>query len=70
MSVNKQIAWIAKLQFTIYMVQFIATQLQLCQNNSLLTIMQLNYNFTHDVMLMSLIVIHILKYNTWHYEKI
>jgi hypothetical protein len=29
--------------------------------------MQLYY-YTHDVMLKSLIVIHLLKSNTWHYE--
>jgi hypothetical protein len=30
--------------------------------------MQLHYNYTYDVMLMSLIVIHLLKFDTWHYE--
>jgi len=45
-----------------------ATQLQLSQNNLFCT-MQLHYNCTHDVMLMLLIVIHLLKSNTWHYEK-
>jgi hypothetical protein len=49
-------------------VQFIATQMQLNQNNSFSTTIQLHYNYTYDVMLMSLIVIHLLKYNTWHYE--
>jgi hypothetical protein len=29
--------------------------------------MQLHYNYTHDVMLMSLIIIHLLKSNMWHY---
>jgi hypothetical protein len=43
-------------------------QLQLCQNNSFSTTMQLQYNYTYDVMLTSLIVIHLLKSNTWHYE--
>jgi hypothetical protein len=47
----------------------IAIQLQLNQNNSFSTIMQLHYNFTHDVMLMSLIVIH-LKSNMWCYEDL
>ncbi len=42
--------------------------LQLYQNNSFSTTMQLYYNYTHDVMLMSLIVIHLLKSNMWHYE--
>ncbi len=42
--------------------------LQLNQNNSFSTIIQLHYNQTHDVMLTSLIVIHLLKSNTWHYE--
>jgi hypothetical protein len=27
-----------------------------------------HHNYTHDVMLMSLTVIHLLKSNTWHYE--
>jgi len=40
-----------------------ATQLQFNQNNSFSTTMQLHYNYTHDVMLMSLIVIHLLKFN-------
>jgi hypothetical protein len=51
------------------MMQLIATQLQLSQNNSFPTIMQLHYNYTHDVMLTSLIIIHLLKSNTWHYDK-
>jgi hypothetical protein len=29
--------------------------------------MQFHYNYTHDVMLMSLIVIHLLQFDTWHY---
>jgi len=33
-SANKQIAWIKELQFTVYTVQLITTQLQLHQNNS------------------------------------
>jgi hypothetical protein len=49
------------------MMQLIATQLQFNQNNSLSTTMQYHYNYTHDVILMSLVVIHI--YDTWHYEK-
>jgi hypothetical protein len=42
--------------------------LQLNQNNSFSTTIQLHYNQTHNVMLTSLIVIHLLKSNTWHYE--
>jgi hypothetical protein len=42
--------------------------LQLNQNNSFSTIMKLHYNYTHDVILMSLIIIHLLKFDTWHYE--
>jgi hypothetical protein len=34
------------------------------------TIMQLHYNYTHNVMLTSLIVIHLLKYDMWHYEDL
>jgi len=56
------------LQLTIYMMQFIVTQLQLNQNNSFSTMMQVHYNRNHDVMLTSLIVIHLLKYDKWHYE--
>ncbi len=33
------------------------------------TTMQFHYNCTHDVMLISLIVIHSLKFDIWHYEK-
>jgi hypothetical protein len=40
----------------VYTMQIIATQLQL------------HNNYTHDVMLTSLIVIHPLKSNTLHYE--
>ncbi len=47
----------------------LATQLQLYQNYSFSTTMQFHYNCTHDVMLMSLILIHLLKSNMWHYEN-
>jgi hypothetical protein len=50
------------------MVQLIAIQLQFNQNNSFSTIVKFHYNYTHDVVLMSLIVIHVLESNTWHYE--
>jgi hypothetical protein len=50
------------------MVKLIAIQLQIYQNNSFSTTMQLHYNYTHDVMLTSLIVIHPLKFNMWHHE--
>jgi len=50
---------VAKLQFTIYIVQLITSQLQLSQH--IFNIIQLHYNYTHDVMLMSLIVIHLLN---------
>jgi hypothetical protein len=65
-SVNGQVAWVAKLQFIVYATQLITTQLQLYQNNSFSTIMWFHYNCTHDVMMMSLIVIHPWKYDTWH----
>jgi hypothetical protein len=45
----------------VHMVQFIIIQLQLSQNNSFSTIIQLHYYYTHDVMLVSLIVIHLLN---------
>jgi hypothetical protein len=52
---------------TIYMVQLIAIPLQLGQNNSFSTNMQFHI-YNHDVMLMLLIYIHPLKFDTWHYE--
>jgi hypothetical protein len=42
--------------------------LQFYQNNLFSTIMQLHYKCTHDIMLALLIVIHLLKSNTCHYE--
>jgi hypothetical protein len=47
-SANKQVAQVARFQFIVYMVQFIVTQLQLCQNNSFSTTMQFHYNCTHE----------------------
>jgi hypothetical protein len=38
--------------------------------NSFSTIMQLHYIYTYNVMLTSLIVIHLLKYDMWHYEDL
>jgi hypothetical protein len=67
LNVNKQVTWVVELQLTIYMVQLITIQLQLYQNNSFSITMQLHYNYTHDVMLTSLIIIHLLKFDTWHY---
>ncbi len=67
-SAHKQVAWVAELQLSIYTMQFIAIQLQLSQNNLFSTTMQLHYNCTHDVMLTSLIVIQLCKYDTWYYE--
>jgi hypothetical protein len=70
-SANEQVAWVMELQLIVYTVQLIATQLQIIYNSikkSFLTTMQLHYNYTHDVMLTSLIIIHLLKFNTWHYE--
>jgi hypothetical protein len=62
----EKIALIAKLQLTIYIVQFIEIQLQLNQNNSFSTTIQFHHNYTHDVILMSLIIIHLLKFNMWN----
>jgi hypothetical protein len=59
---------IDKLQLIIYVMQLITTQLQFYQNKSFSIIMQLHYNYTHDVMLTSLILIHLLKFSMWHYE--
>jgi hypothetical protein len=63
-SANGQVAQVVKLQLSIYMVQLVAIQ----SKQLISTTMQLHYNYTHDVILTSLIVIHILKSNTWHYE--
>ncbi len=50
MSSNEQVAWVAKLQLTIYMVHLIAIKLQFNQNNSFSTTIQLHYDYTqcHD----------------------
>ncbi len=45
-----------------------ATQLQLNQNNSFSTTIQLHYNYTHDGMMTSYIIIHLLKFDIWPYE--
>jgi hypothetical protein len=60
----------AKLQLIVYTMHLIVTQLQFSQKKSFSTTIQLHYNYTHEVMLTSLIVIHILKLDMWHYEKI
>jgi hypothetical protein len=39
-------------------MQFITTELQLNQNNSFSTIMQLHYNCTHDVIINDIIDCH------------
>jgi hypothetical protein len=67
-SVIQQVAWVVKLQLTIYVVQLIATQLQVGQNHSFSTIMQFHYNYNHNIMLTLVIFIHPLKLEMWHYE--
>ncbi len=47
-----------RLQFTIYTVQLIITQLQFCHNNSFSTTMQLPYDYNHNVMMISFSSIH------------
>ncbi len=58
---------IGHLQLTVYMVQFIITQLWVCRNNSCSTTMQPPYEYNHNVMLMSFFI-HPSNFNTWHYE--
>jgi hypothetical protein len=58
---------ITHLQFTIYTMQLITTQLQLCCNNSFSTTMQFPYDYIHNVMLTSFFI-HPSKLNMWHYE--
>jgi hypothetical protein len=61
-SANEQIAWVAKLQ-NCNSSYIWCNSLQFNQNNSFSTTMQFHYNCTHNVMLMSLITIHLLKSN-------
>jgi hypothetical protein len=49
---------IGHLQLTIYIVQLITIQLQICHNNSFSTTMQLPYDYNHNFMLMSFLSIH------------
>jgi hypothetical protein len=49
-------------------LQLIIYSLQFNQNNSFSITMQLHYNCTHAIMLISFIVIHLLKFDTWHDE--
>jgi hypothetical protein len=62
------IGQVAELQLTVYIVQFIAIQLQLCYNHPISTIMQLHYNYSHNIMLSLVIFIHPIKLNMWQYE--
>jgi hypothetical protein len=48
-------------------MQLITIPLQLCQNNSFSTIMQVHYNYCHNIILTLLIFIHSLKFDMWHY---
>ncbi len=64
---NSNLSCIRHLQLTIYIVQLITTQLQLCCNNSFSTTMQLPYDYNHNVILMSFFI-HLSKFNTWHYD--
>jgi hypothetical protein len=66
-----QLTWVLtdklhELQLTICTMQLIVIQLQFSQNNSFSTTIQLHYNYTHDVMLVSLIVIHL----GWKHGKV
>jgi hypothetical protein len=56
-----------ELQVTIYTMQLITTQLQLCRNNSFSTTMQLPYDYNHNIMLMSSFI-HPSKFNMWQYK--
>jgi hypothetical protein len=62
MNVIRQIAKVTELQL-------IVTQLQLCQNHSFSTIVQLHYNSNHNIMLTLVIFIHPLKLDMRHYEN-
>jgi hypothetical protein len=66
-----QLMWVLtnklhELQLIICTMQLIAIQLQFSKYNSFSTTIQLHYNYTHDVMLASLIVIHL----GWKHGKI
>jgi hypothetical protein len=60
-SANEQVAWVA-----IHHI-YDATHCNLI--NSFSITMQLHCNCTHDVTLTSLIIIHLLRSNAWHYKK-
>ncbi len=45
-----------ELQLTVYTMQLITSQLQLCCNNFFSTTMQLPYDYNHNVMLMSFFI--------------
>jgi hypothetical protein len=47
-------------------MQLIATQ----SKQFIFNYYSVHYNYTHDAILTSLIVIHLLKYDMLHYEKI
>jgi hypothetical protein len=49
-------------------MQLITIPLQLCQYNSFSTIMQVHYNYGHNIILTLLIFIYSLKFDMWHYE--
>jgi hypothetical protein len=51
-------------------MQLIVYTMQFNCNFIKTTYFQFQYNYTHDVMLTSIIVIHLLKSDMWHYEKI
>jgi hypothetical protein len=56
-----------ELQLIVYTMQFITTQLQLFHNNSFSNIMQLPYDYNHNIMLTSFFI-HPSKFNTWQYK--
>jgi hypothetical protein len=66
MNAIEQVAWVARngthhIYFTLVQLITILSQLFLS------TIMQLPYDYNHNVMLM-LFLIHSLEFNMWHYE--
>jgi hypothetical protein len=69
-SAKGEVTWVIELQLIKYMMQLNVTHCNwiatLSKQFILKLLCKLHYNCTHNVMMMSSIVIHLLKYNMWH----
>jgi hypothetical protein len=64
--ISDKLQKLQELQFTVYTMQLITTQLQFCCNNSFSTTI-IPYDYNHNFMLKSFFI-RPSKFNTWHYE--